>query len=198
LLVILDVRVIRALKILVSPALTPLVQILAAFGLMISFWMILTGFFERSPRDPDRVRSIYCTLQVRGLSAALKRYRADCGDYPNSQGGLQSLVTDQGIKGWRGPYIKEVPLDPWHRHFLYLRSLDSPQPEILSYGADGKPGGEFLNADTSSKNLQRPITRHPIRDSCTMADGKHLDRSMSLLRGSVIVLKKMWRRKDAQ
>jgi len=106
------VRVVRALNVIISPALRPLVQILAAFGIVISFWIILTGFFAGSRRDPDRVRYIYCTLQVRGLSAALKQYRADCGDYPHSQG-LQSLVTDPGIMGWRGPYIKEVPLDPW-------------------------------------------------------------------------------------
>jgi general secretion pathway protein G len=155
-------RVVRALKVIISPALRPLLQILAAFGLVISFSIILTGFFAASPRDPNRARYIYCTLQVQRLSAALKQYRADCGDYPSSKGGLQSLVTNQGNKSWRGPYIKEVPLDPWGRPFLYLRSSNSPQPEIFSYGADGKPGGEFLNVDISSRNLERPIPATPF------------------------------------
>jgi general secretion pathway protein G len=148
------------------------------------------------PRDPDRIRYVYCTIQVQRLSAALKQYRDDCGDYPNSQGGLQSLVTNQGIKGWRGPYIKEVPLDPWHRPFLYLRSLDSLQPEILSYGADGKHGGEFLNADISSRNLQRSI-----RDSAFEIRTRWLMTSIWIgawvcFVGCVIALMKISRRQD--
>jgi general secretion pathway protein G len=191
-------RVVRAFKVILSPALRPLLQILAAFGLVISFSIILTGFFAAaSPRDPNRARYIYCTLQVQRLSAALKQYRADCGDYPSSQGGLQSLVADQGDKGWRGPYIKEVQLDPWHRPFLYLRSLDSPQPEILSYGADGKPGGESFNTDISSRNLWRPIPDSPFETRTRWLMRTIWIGAWICFVGCVIVLKKMWRQKAA-
>jgi hypothetical protein len=54
-----------------------------------------------------------------------------------------------------------VPLDPWDRPYIYLRSAD-PAPEILSYGADRKPGGEFFDADISSRNVQRSFPESPL------------------------------------
>ena len=50
----------------------------------------------------------------------------------------------------------EVPLDPWSRGYAYVLNGDSA-PEVLSYGADGKPGGELFDADISTSNLGRTI-----------------------------------------
>ena len=54
----------------------------------------------------------------------------------------------------------EVPLDPWNRAYAYVLNGDSV-PEILSYGADGKPGGELFDADISTSNLRRAIPESP-------------------------------------
>jgi type II secretion system protein G len=124
--------------------------------------VIVVGIFAEPLRDRGHNRQIFCTIEVQRLAAALETYRADCGRYPNAREGIQSLVTDKAVKGWRGPYLKEVPLDPWGRPFLCLPQADSGAPEILPYGADGKPGGESVNADISSKNLQDPIPETPF------------------------------------
>lgn len=124
-------------------------------------WIVL-GFFGEPPRDPNRLRYLYARVQVEALAKAVERYRADCGRYPSADEGLGGLILDEGVEGWHGPYLKEVPLDPWRRPFIYVRPADSATPEILSYGADGRPGGEFYNSDISSGDLQRSISLSPF------------------------------------
>lgn len=83
--------------------------------------------------------------QISNLESALDTYRLDVGSYPESLSGL--VTNNSGSPRWNGPYIRsdEVPLDPWDNPYHY-------QPEgrdfvLMSYGADGLPGGEGDDAD---------------------------------------------------
>ena len=50
-----------------------------------------------------------------------------------------------------GPYIEgSISKDPWGYDYLYKSPSGDLDFEILSYGADGKEGGEKENADISS------------------------------------------------
>jgi len=53
-------------------------------------------------------------------------------------------------------------------NFIPANPLSTP-PEIVSYGADGEPGGEFFNADISSRNL-----RYSIPDTPSVVRGRRL------------------------
>lgn len=95
--------------------------------------------------------------QVEMLGAALDAYRLDTGRYPTSEQGLPSLwnapTSDPRAPGWRGPYLrKEVPLDPWQRPYVYQSPGQQSRGgyDLLSYGEDGKPGGEGDAADITS------------------------------------------------
>ena len=91
--------------------------------------------------------------QIKLIEDALTGYRLDIGSYPSGDAGLQNLVenTDNNEK-WNGPYIKpSVPKDPWGNDYIYKCPGDENRPfEIISYGADGEPGGEDENADINS------------------------------------------------
>lgn len=95
--------------------------------------------------------------QIEMLGAALDAYRLDNGRYPTTQQGLQALMTeptsDPRPRNWRGPYLrKDVPLDPWDNPYVYS-SPGTVNPngfDLLSYGADGRTGGEGDNADITS------------------------------------------------
>jgi general secretion pathway protein G len=52
-------------------------------------------------------------------------------------------------KGWDGPYLpKAVPLDPWGNPYVYTVPGENGQPyKLMSYGKDGRSGGEDDNAD---------------------------------------------------
>lgn len=49
---------------------------------------------------------------------------------------------------------ERVLLDPWKRPYVFLEaSADHPRARVVSYGADGRPGGEGENADIDSEEL---------------------------------------------
>lgn len=94
--------------------------------------------------------------QIEMLGAALDAYRLDAGAYPTTQQGLQALVEMPSVDAptsWRGPYLrKAVPLDPWKRPYIFLSpgEVNLNGYDLVSYGADGQPGGEGDNADILS------------------------------------------------
>ncbi|HEX4684757.1 MAG TPA: type II secretion system major pseudopilin GspG [Gemmatimonadaceae bacterium] len=94
--------------------------------------------------------------QIEMLSAALDAYRLDNGHYPSTEQGLNSLWEKPTIDpppNWRGPYLrKPVPPDPWQRPYIYLfpGQQNVNGYDLLSYGLDGKPGGDGEDADITS------------------------------------------------
>jgi len=77
------------------------------------------------------------------VAAALGMYELDNGMYPSSEQGLSALLTKpKDAKGWKGPYLESVPLDPWGKAYVYRFPLKSnPHAfELLSSGPDGKEG----------------------------------------------------------
>lgn len=94
--------------------------------------------------------------QIEMLGAALDAYRLDNGKYPTTEQGLDALwekPTVDAPVNWRAPYLrKPVPLDPWGRAYMYTSPGQvNPQGyDLLSYGADGKAGGDNEDADILS------------------------------------------------
>jgi len=94
-------------------------------------------------------KSKTAVVQIAEIEKALEIYALDVGRFPTSAQGLQALVqAPPGVAGWNGPYIKGgVPLDPWGNPYHYAFPGADGGMEIISYGADGTPGGEGENAD---------------------------------------------------
>jgi general secretion pathway protein G len=95
--------------------------------------------------------------QIEMLGAALDAYRLDTGRYPTTQQGLSALWTAPSAEprptNWRGPYLrKDVPLDPWRSPYIYKSPAEQSRGgyDLVSYGEDGKPGGEGNAADIAS------------------------------------------------
>ena len=53
-----------------------------------------------------------------------------------------------------GHVIESVPVDPWGHPYVYL--FNNEHSGVVSYGADGVPGGVGENSDISSGGLVRP------------------------------------------
>jgi general secretion pathway protein G len=83
---------------------------------------------------------------------ALDTFRLDVGRYPRAEEGLEALRTKPGgLERWDGPYLKkELPLDPWGKAYVYKSPGEHGPFDIVSYGADGAPGGEGDNRDITS------------------------------------------------
>lgn len=102
---------------------------------------------------PDQARVTVANTDLRTISAALKMYRLDNGDYPTTQQGLIALVerpTSAPIPtGWAPDgYLDQVPEDPWGRPYVYaVPGENNAGFALRSFGKDGAPGGEGLDAD---------------------------------------------------
>ena len=92
-------------------------------------------------------------IQIETLGTALDTFRLDVGRYPTSQEGLAALRQRPfGVDRWDGPYLKkDVPKDPWDHPYYYRSPGDAGRPyDLVSYGADGGPGGEGDSRDIAS------------------------------------------------
>lgn len=94
-------------------------------------------------------------LQIEEFGSSLDLYKLDMGRYPDGQEGLQALVqapVGQGAERWRGPYLrkKSVPKDPWGTEYQYAAPGRHGHYDIVSFGADGREGGEGDNKDVVS------------------------------------------------
>ncbi len=100
----------------------------------------------------DKANVSATKTQVEMLGSALDAFRLDVGRYPTTAEGLNALITNPGIDGWNGPYLKKsvVPNDAWKRPFQYQSPGSHGEYDLFSYGADGTPGGDGYNKDIDS------------------------------------------------
>ncbi|WP_411359078.1 type II secretion system major pseudopilin GspG [Pseudidiomarina salilacus] len=93
--------------------------------------------------DDSRIKT--AQTQMRMLETSINTYRLDLGTYPEN---LDELLASDKVN-WAGPYLpKDVPLDPWGNPYEYRMPGDEGKPfTLMSYGADGREGGEENNAD---------------------------------------------------
>src|ERR1044071_2196585 len=103
-------------------------------------------------RQEEKAKVKAAKAQIELLSTALDTFRLDVGRYPSSQEGLEALRSQPGgLDRWDGPYLKkDVPVDPWGKSYVYKSPGDHGPFDLLSYGADGVPGGDGTNRDVAS------------------------------------------------
>ncbi len=106
----------------------------------------------------DKAKKTAARAQISSYGTALSAYKLDVGTYPTSEQGLQALRTQpEGVANWQGPYVQQdIAPDPWGHPYVYKFPGDhgSDEPDLISYGADGQPGGDGNNADIVSWKAQ--------------------------------------------
>lgn len=87
--------------------------------------------------DADQAKA---KAEISNLKTAVKMYRIKNKRLPNT---LDEVA----------PFLDppKVPLDPWGNPYVYTKEGNSSF-KIVSYGADGSPGGSGANADISSED----------------------------------------------
>jgi len=109
----------------------------------------------------DDARIAEAKVQIKNFETALKLFNLDNGFYPGTEQGLMSLAEKPTVgqipqKYREGGYLeqKRIPLDPWGNPYMYISPGIYGDFDIMSYGADGKEGGDGKNADIESWNIQ--------------------------------------------
>jgi general secretion pathway protein G len=112
----------------------------------------------RMLQKSDTARITAARAQINSFMTALGAYKLDTGLYPAIDQGLEALRRQpQNVNQWQGPYLpQDIPVDPWGNPYVYKYPGDHGgiEPDIISYGADGQPGGEGIFADVVSWKSQ--------------------------------------------
>lgn len=73
------------------------------------------------------------------ISLGLDMFEMDVGRYPTSEEGLASLrANPSSLPGWKGPYLKKEPKDPWGRPYVYKApGIHNNDYDLYSMGTNG-------------------------------------------------------------
>ena len=127
-----------------------LIEILVVLVLLAVIMSVVAGnYLGRG----EKAKADAAKIEIGQISQTLDLYKLEIGRYPTTQEGLQALITaPPGVNNWNGPYWKKqsVPKDPWGNEYKYTAPAATAPYEIISYGADGKEGGDGPNKDISS------------------------------------------------
>ena len=127
-----------------------LIEILVVLVLIAIVMGIVGGqFIQRG----EKAKGDAARIEIGQIGQALDLYKLEIGRYPTTQEGLQALITaPAGVTNWNGPYWKkaQIPKDPWGNEYKYAMPGQHGAYDIISYGADGKEGGDGPNKDISS------------------------------------------------
>jgi general secretion pathway protein G len=107
---------------------------------------------------PDEARVVAAKQDIAAISQALKLYKLDNRRYPTSEQGLQALLAKPQVApladNWKaGGYLEKLPKDPWGNDYQFLSPGVHGEFDVFSYGADGQPGGEGVDADIGNWTL---------------------------------------------
>ncbi len=137
-----------------SQAGVTLIEMLVVVTIMGLFaYFVLPKFMGQA----DKAKKTAARAQISSYVTALSSYKLDTGTFPTSEQGLQALrIKPEGAENWQGPYVQQdISPDPWGHPYIYKYPGDhGDEPDLISLGGDGQPGGEGNNADIVSWKAQ--------------------------------------------
>jgi general secretion pathway protein G len=89
---------------------------------------------------------------IRAIETALNLYRLDNYRYPTTDEGLEILVSGGNTEGGK-QYLRRIPLDPWNNPYQCAQPGRRGEFDLYSLGADGREGGEGINAEIGNWDL---------------------------------------------
>ncbi|UCH79832.1 MAG: type II secretion system major pseudopilin GspG [Nitrospiraceae bacterium] len=102
----------------------------------------------------DRAKVTEAKIQIKNFETALRLFKMDNGFYPSTEQGLEALITPptsgqipENYKETGYLEKKVITADPWGNEYVYISPGERGDYDIISYGADGLPEGDDLDAD---------------------------------------------------
>ena len=94
---------------------------------------------------------------LKQVGGQLEMFKLAHNRYPDNLIDLVRMPTYIDPKDWpRGGYLIDPPLDGWSREFMYRPQGSGSNPfDLMSFGEDGREGGEGPAADIWYRKQQR-------------------------------------------
>lgn len=119
--------------------LVELLLVLVILGLLAA--IVVPKFAGRT----EQAKITAARTQIASFETVLDAFEIDNGYYPEGSDGLTDLVHQpDNAPNWNGPYLKEIPLDPWENAYLYTYPGEENENgyDLMSLGPDGRSGNE--------------------------------------------------------
>ncbi|MDR2377714.1 MAG: type II secretion system major pseudopilin GspG [Puniceicoccales bacterium] len=123
-----------------------LIEILIALAILAAVsGIVISNLDKIFGGSQEKVAELFVRETVR---TPLMSYRMNVGNYPSTDQGLKALLkAPEGVgRRWKGPYIDELPLDPWGHPYEYRcpgeRNRD--KYDVWSLGPKGTGGEEAI------------------------------------------------------
>lgn len=124
-----------------------LVEIMIVLAILV---LLLTMVGPKLFKFSDAADQKVALTQIMNFKKTLELYKASTRTFPSTEEGLAALVTkpqdEQRAQNWNGPYIDEIPNDPWGNAFRYeyppTKGNVKDIPNIWSAGPDGQDDTE--------------------------------------------------------
>jgi len=107
-------------------------------------------------RNLDEAAMTKAKQDIRTIEVALDQFRLDNFRYPTEDEGLEVLLgRNTGARDEQfEEYLPRLPIDPWEQGYMYdIPGKDGRRYDVYTYGADRQEGGEGVNGDIGSWNL---------------------------------------------
>lgn len=107
----------------------------------------------------DQARVTVAKTQMKQVGNALDLYKLDNNRYPSTEQGLRALVEkptgSPEPRNWNPDgYMPSMPQDPWGNSYDYSSPGINGDYDLISYGADGREGGDEDDADINIWEIQ--------------------------------------------
>lgn len=123
-------------------SLIELMVVLVIIGLLTSIVVVV------ALPGQDKALITKANADIRTIEQAVELYRMDTLRYPTTEQGVEALLEAPKAASYRSEgYIKSLPLDPWGNPYQYIYPGERGTFDIFTLGADGRRGGDGLNAD---------------------------------------------------
>jgi general secretion pathway protein G len=121
-----------------------LIEILVVVVILGILGMIVVPNIMKAPE-----KALITQLQgnLGSLEFALNQYKLDKFKYPTTDEGLQILLENK--------YLPRIPKDPWKNDYVYISPGQHGDFDLYSLGADGASGGEGMNKDIGTWNIDQ-------------------------------------------
>lgn len=110
--------------------------VIGIIGLLMT--LVITGY--QGIRDWAGKQTV--RAKIKEFEGAIFRYHSDTNTYPRAWNDLMKRPTEEHLaKKWSGPYIEEIPDDPWGNPYVYHHTPSQPHKyELYSEGPNGAEG----------------------------------------------------------
>ncbi len=119
---------------------------------------IIFFYIDNLNRYEEQQRITATKVEIKRLIELLEHYKSKFGFYPNTEKGLHELVDTSFLKPqMKGGFLvnQPIPRDGWGNNFAYIYHGKSNAYELISFGADGLPGGKgIINQDITNLNIK--------------------------------------------